>query len=481
MVNRHRKKGSVLLIATLFSAFVAALVAIFLKLALGELKLADSSYMHNALLNLCEGGAEQAAWCLNADDWSGWTKSGEYTVRRETEIGLGNGKQGQVTMIVFLPDTFPIIFAEARVNLPNGRTLQKQVRMELLFRSPFANGMTAKDGIRFVGGNAYVDSFHSALGPYYSATRRDNGSVGSVSVGTDSVDIGNAEIFGFAATGGADPAVGSQGRIVGFDTPPGVKIDSNRVSTDFYAEFPNVDAPSTLGATTSLPGTLEIGSPLATSPTVYSLSGMIIKNTKNLVIKGPVVIVVDGDIDVKGQITLEPGATVEMYVSGDLTIGGKGVVNETNVSQNFLIVNTNTTEGATEVKLHGQGALTAAVYAPNSIVDFKGGGGGVGTMYGAVVGQNVFMNGNYNFHYDEALADFLLGKRTFRLADWREIWKAEERIDFDGLYESALAGSEIDMGEWIARVVPIPPSPPAFIPDHEEPPPEPGPPPPPDI
>ena len=142
------------------------------------------------------------------------------------------------------------------------------------------------------------------------------------------------------------------------------------------------------------------------------------------------VIVVDDDVDVKGRIIVSNYGNVAFYVEGDFTVGGgRGAVNNTSVASSFTIYGTNTTPGDQSITLGGQGNLTATVYAPNAVLELKGGGGS-GAFHGAAVAYNVKFTGTYVFHYDEALNDFYGANPKYKMESWREL-TGEDRIDFD--------------------------------------------------
>jgi len=179
---------------------------------------------------------------------------------------------------------------------------------------------------------------------------------------------------------------------------------------------------------------VTIGDPTGTTIEYYHLADLTLKNSNDVLgVVGPVVMVVDGDVDIKGEIQISGNGSLEMYTPGDVTVGGNGVANlkTPGVPGDFLLFGTNTSSQL--IKLHGNGALSAAVYAPNADVDFKGGGHS-GTMFGAVVAKEIFMNGNYSFHYDEALADIFGPDASWRLAAWYEITRAADKIDFDVIH-----------------------------------------------
>jgi hypothetical protein len=93
------------------------------------------------------------------------------------------------------------------------------------------------------------------------------------------------------------------------------------------------------------------------------------------------------------------------------------------------IFGTNTTnESSTSlagqtIKIAGDGEFHGVIYAPNADVEVRG----MGDTYGAVVGKNIFLGGNGQFHYDEALKD-LDSDRSYRIARWRELLGPNERV-----------------------------------------------------
>jgi hypothetical protein len=108
--------------------------------------------------------------------------------------------------------------------------------------------------------------------------------------------------------------------------------------------------------------------------------------------------------------------------------GGNGAINETGIPANLIIYGTNPTIGGQTIKLHGNGALHAAVFAPNAILEMKGGGNS-GEMSGSAVAHSITITGNYAFHYDEALEEEG-GGNPFAVSLWRELVTSAERVTF---------------------------------------------------
>lgn len=414
------RKGAVLMMVVIFTIIISVTVGTYLQISLNEMRMADRSFHANSCINLAEAGVEEGLFALNHDDWTDWDTDGNDRTRLLSNINLGRNSTGTMQIrVVNWESPTPIIRAQGTASFVHG-SVSKQLEVQLRQRTPFANGLTARQWVRFVGGNAYVDSYRSDVG-YDPSDHGDNGGVGSVSVEPDAVDIGNATIWGFVATGGAVPDVGPGGKILGFDTPIGVDVDPNRIATDFSSDFEDVEAPYSIGWPIL---TSTIGLSTSTTPIDYKVSNLNLSGNSTLRIAGPVRIVVDGDVTIRGnaRIILEEGASVEFYVNGDFDIAGNGIVNDSTNPRpkDMLVYGTNTTVGGQDIKLGGNAVLYGAVYAPNANIELVGGGGGSGRLFGAAVGHTIFMNGTFQFHYDETLPEDI-GDDSYAMASWREV------------------------------------------------------------
>jgi hypothetical protein len=146
---------------------------------------------------------------------------------------------------------------------------------------------------------------------------------------------------------------------------------------------------------------------------VYSLSG-------NIYVAGDVRVLVTGDISITGQggITIGPQGSLKLYMAGaDAKIAGQGIMNQNGSAFSFGYYGL---PSNTSFSLQGNGSFTGTIYAPNA--DFKLGGGGndIQDFIGASVTASVFMNGHFNFHYDEDLAR--RGPQSlYVLTSWNEV------------------------------------------------------------
>lgn len=468
------QRGSLLIVALILSAIIGVSLASYLQLGRNSLTVANRALYNNAAMNLAENGLEEAMYSINklvADasySWTadGWTADGVANMRRKwTGTAFDQNATGQVRVYVynFNGSAAPRIVARSTVSLGGAATapIEKWVEVQLRRTSKFANGLVAKDQIRFSGTNASVDSWNSTYNPdgtlrgspvgYSAATKLDNGSVGSISVAVDAVLVQNADIFGYAATGGALPAVGSNGLVGPFGTPSGT-MDMTRVSTDFSANFDPVTAPNKTyinygGGITdneSLPRLADL--PAADGVFYYEVT-QINFNNKTLAIKKRALDVNQPKVVIKltntttaidigggsGELAIASGAELQLYAEGDIKIAGNGVMNggttaaTANLPIAFQIWGTKTA-GVQDIQIAGNGVLSSIVYAPQGSVKVNGNG----DVCGSVVANDITVVGNAAFHYDESLGMFG-GGNPFRVTRWNELSTAASRATYSAV------------------------------------------------
>ncbi|MBK8857176.1 MAG: hypothetical protein IPN11_05650 [Opitutaceae bacterium] len=464
-------RGSVLIVSMILCAVIGISLASYLQLGRTGLFISNRALYSNAAMNLAENGLEEAMYAINktvADsgyNWAdnGWTTSSPVPTGDARRVlpasGTYNFDQGVTgtvrVYVVGYSGTAPRALARSTVNLGSGRTIEKWVEVRMRKTSRFANGLVAKDSIRFAGNNASVDSWHSKKNddgtpraspvPYSSAVDHDKGSVGSISVSVDAVLVQNADIWGYAATGGAIPAVGSNGLVGPYGTTSG-QMDMSRVSTDFSASFDPVSPPTTAGYTDIANITANTILPRATDAPAsdgkyYYTTGQISFNNKYLTIQkktvgSPAVQVVitltntTTSISIgggSGAVNIESGSQLELYAPGNISIAGNGVMNggttaaTANLPEAFQIWGTKTS-GVQDISIAGNGVLSGVVYVPQGSVKINGNG----DVCGSVVANDITVVGNALFHYDESLGDFG-GNNPYRVSLWREITSAAGR------------------------------------------------------
>lgn len=471
---RSSTRGSMLILALIIAAVIGISLASYLRLGKSTLTISNRALYNNAAMNLAENGLEEAMYSVNrflADpdySWTadGWTAQGSADMRRkwtsatDSSLLFDQNATGEVRVYVINYGNSPRILVRGLVTLAGaeaGAPIEKWVEVQLRRTSKFANGLVAKDTIRFAGNNASVDSWNSSYNPdgtpratpvaYSASTRLDNGSVGSISVAVDSVLVQNADIWGYASTGGALPSVGSNGLVGPFGTPSGT-MDMNRVATDFSANFDPVTAPTTtnysLGTINTNLDLPRVGdSPASDGVFYYEASQLVLNGNEVFNVKrrasdtaAPKVVLKLTNTSTSVQMTgntnlnIESGATFEIYAPGDVTLAGNGVMNggttsgTANLPSSFQIWGTRTT-GTQSIQFAGNGVFSGIVYAPQGSVKINGNG----DVLGSVVANDITVVGNAAFHYDEALSR-MDGNNPFRVTRWNELTTATDRAAY---------------------------------------------------
>ncbi len=460
------QRGSILIVALLLCAIIGIALGSYIRLGKSVLDEANRSLYANASMNLAEEGLEEGLYSLNqaaqnaSYSWSGagWTLSGSDALRSFPGFTFDQHATGLVRVRVYgYASTTPHVVARSTITL-GGTTspvIEKWVLIQLSKASKFDNGLVAKNSISFSGNNAAIDSWNSDPSnnpaapaiPYSSAVKHDAGSIGSASVSVSAVEVNNANIWGYVATGGAAPVVGSNGVIGPFGTPSGTVVAS-RVSTDFTANFDAVTLPSAtpiaipaITSTTSLP---RVGDAPAADGKYYYSAPQIDFNNQTLSIQQrtgdttlPQVVLILTDtsqsIDIgggSGALNIQSGASLALYAPGDISIGGNGILNggSTTGTANQPIacqIWGTATSNSQNISIAGNGVLSAVLYAPQGNLKINGNGDVLGSM----VANTVNIVGNASFHYDESLANFG-GGNPYRVSLWNELTSATDRASY---------------------------------------------------
>jgi hypothetical protein len=465
-VPSRSRRGSLLIVAMLLSAIVAIALTSYIQLSRTTLNISNRAFYHNAAMNLAEQGLEEAMYSVNKTvfdstyNFGDWTLSSGDARREWTGVELSQGATATFRAYVYnfaLANPAPkIVVARSRVTLAGvaSAPVEKWIQVALRKTSKFANGLVAKQTITFNGQNT-LDSWNSdpdnnpatAAIPYDpnpgAGIRRSNTSVASASVAVGSVAVNSADIFGFVATGGAAPSVGSQGKITGnFNAGQGT-VDPGRVDTNFTATFDPVTAPPPayfdLGGSITVNTTLPRATDSPNGTGIYAGYYMYEAVDVNLInaaltISGKVVLKLTNPLDAMnigggtGALNIDPGAKFEAYGSGDFKIAGLGIMNggttlaTANQPINCQFYGTKTV-GVQDFKIAGNGVLSAVVYAPNASLDINGNG----DVLGSFVANDIDFNGTHSaFHYDESLAKYGV-RNPYRISNWRELTTAAER------------------------------------------------------
>ena len=481
----RRQRGSLLIVAMVFSAVIAVVLTSYIKMSTTALALSQRAFYANQAMNLTESGLEFAMAAINANTFPSATW---------TAINGGIDATAALTGTTYFPNlpgatasvklyiqgytgSSPLVVAKGLVTPADGSAIgnaaiYKMVEISgLVQRSLFAKGLVGRNGLSFSGANATVNSWDSnptaaAAGAYtpvaYAAgVAHDKGSIAAINV-TATDAVGNAKIWGSASVGGSSTSaitIGPQGSVGPFGTAAGVK-DASSVSSNFTANLPAVTTPNptltptlaAINSSTTLPRTNGSGvitdTPAVDGKYYYNVPSMTLGGSADTVTisAGTNVVLLfttaPGNPAIKitgnnSSISVGSGATLDIYTSADISISGQGIVNgnATNASDAVKIWGTNPTDPATNggtvaqsISITGNGSLACTCYAPNASLSAKGGGNS-GSIYGAFVAYSVTVTGNDAFHYDENLAR-KGNAGFFNPTKWRELVTAPDRATY---------------------------------------------------
>ena len=224
--SSHLNRGSLLIVALLLCSVIGISLVSYLHLARTSLTISNRALYNNAAINLAENGLEEAMYSINrmiADEgytWPRWRNNGSASTsdawRRWSDYRFDQNATGYVRVYVqnYKGVVAPIIAVRASITLggTSAAPIEKWIEVTLKKTSKFANGLVAKNSVVFNGTNTSVDSWNSdpdndpltaaerypadpTPGVWPNEAAKDNGSVGSISVGVDAVLIKQADVW----------------------------------------------------------------------------------------------------------------------------------------------------------------------------------------------------------------------------------------------------------------------------------------------
>jgi hypothetical protein len=151
----------------------------------------------------------------------------------------------------------------------------------------------------------------------------------------------------------------------------------------------------------------------------YQANSLTMNGQEELLVTGDTTLYITGDFSMSGQsqITIMPGASLRIYVGGNASLSGNGVMNLGQDSTKYSLYGLPT---CAKIDISGNASFTGVIYAPQAALKLNGSGNNVYDISGAVVANTAYFKGNFQFHYDERLGRDG-GKSQYRVAYWSEI------------------------------------------------------------
>jgi len=435
-VENKKVAGNALLVCLLATAIVGIILSAYLTLLKAQTQSVARSQTWNTTVSIIEAGMEEAIAHLNTHGDSnllcdGWQLSGtKYVMQRNVGDGYYNVSieswfAGTNCNPIIESRAFiipPVLIASAEGLIPfvaqiNGDNtfssagkMGRGVRAQTTRNSLFSKGLVAKGRIDLNGNNIMTDSYdsldptHSNGGLYEPSVRKANGDVATDSVLTNSINVGNADIYGKVSTGPKGTiSVGANGSVgdAAWHAAGNHGVEPGFSTDDMNVAFPVASVPWAGGGYLTSPDTNSSGS-MTFYGGNYKLSSISLSSRQTVTILGDVSIWVPNGFTMNGQseIDIAPGAKLTIYTGAPSNIGGNGLLNSTFDASRCSVIGL---PGCTSLSFGGNAGYIGTIYAPQADFSMSGGGSTAYDFAGAAITKSVTMNGHFNFHYDEAL------------------------------------------------------------------------------
>jgi hypothetical protein len=417
-IRSTKEVGTILVTALVVSAIMGAALASYLGIVRSQHRSVARSMAWNTAIPIAEAGVEEALTQLNSNTnrgASGWTLVGGTNYVKSRMIG---GARYEVS--ISTNNLRPVITSKAYVTVPmSTNQIKRGVRVACTNRNTAIKGMLAKGKMTF-GGNVITDSFDStdssaSTGGRYDATkRRANGYLGTNGKTAGIIEVsGSVQLFGSVATGPTGTIAATGGAKIGdaaWQASASTGVQPGHSSDDMNVFFPDVERPFTGGFL--IPSILPLLASLidgtnytyALGDGTHQMSSLVMASKQSMLIRGHAILYVTGDVDLSGQsyIYIAPGASLNLYVAGNTSVAGNGVLNPSGQAKSFQYFGLPSNK---TVSFTGNSTFVGVIYAPQADLVMSGGGSTVIDFVGASTTSTVTMSGSYNFHYDESLAN----------------------------------------------------------------------------
>lgn len=422
--KRHTLSGQVLIVAMVVVGVVGVTLAGYMRLVSHENRMMARSQSWNSALPYVEAGVEEMLSHLYHNYNTGLAVDGWVT---GNNVHTKARQFGDVKVFMAISNTTPpIVYSMAKVPAPISRDsyIYRQVKVDTRRDSLFARGLVAKEQITLNGNNIMVDSFDSsntnystATGYYDPAKNKDGGTVATNSDIISALNTGNADIYGTVSTGpGGTVDIGPNGAVGDFAWHSSNSgIQTGAFTDDMNVAFPDVVLPFSSGYA---PPNSSSHQCYITTSGDYAISYLYDSVLVASNVHARLLVTQSINLTGTDRITIQDGGSLQIIMKGtSAKLSGNGIVNENARAASFQYWGLPTN---TELTITGNGTLIGVIYAPSATLDLNGSGKGLDDIIGASVTKTAKLNGSFNFHYDEALADDFK-KGPFIVTDWNEL------------------------------------------------------------
>ncbi len=384
----HNNRGSALLISLALLGMLTLVAIVAVDQANTDIDLSYNNMHAEQAFYVAEAGLDHAQSLIAADhSWNAGLN----------DIAFNGGAYSvTVTDSSVNPALADSIVLTSTATLSSGKSTLEAVVMPERFY-PYRYGLYADKAIS-IDNSVGTDSYNSDSGSYASTVENLYGSVGAngtILIENNPTIAGNVH----SATAGGITITGS-GTVLG-DTSSTCKPKdySQLVSADAFA-WAETQNKAPLG----MYGSFAYHN---WSRNVYVAGG------QTMTLQSGVYVFNNVTLDQSAQIKVAPGADVIIYMTGDMTMRNKSMINDGGKPASLQIYSSG------DHFTMGQSAeFTGTVVAP--YVDFNL--SNYADFYGAMMADRVDLSNNPGFHYDRSLGTIAMGYtgRIVRVA-WREM------------------------------------------------------------
>lgn len=391
----NSRRGAALLISLYVLVILGGLGVVLSMQSIQEGQLVTRLVSSSRAFWLAEAGLQQGVWDIN------YNHCGKFRLR-ENDALCGNcetcGAGERYYLAPLGSGEFEVVTDEAMRSLVStgyvpskaSSTYKRRLRVELGGAQLFGFAAYAQDSIN-IGQSVTIDSYNSGRGVYGVGNVNDQGDIGT---NGSAVTVGaNTKIQGDFSTGSGDVALEHGGSVTG------------QVSQGGSVPLPVVTVPADLAAATYL-GELFVS--FNTEKTInsgdYRYSAISLEDNAQLHIKGVVRFYLTAatalELSNNASIVIEEDSSLQIYTDGTISVlGNAALTNLTERPESLSIYSTYSGENG--IVIDNDTSVLAAIYAPQTDIIVNNDQG----FFGALVGRSIDLGNNTEFHYDESLGN----------------------------------------------------------------------------
>jgi len=382
-------KGSALLITIVLLFMLAGFAIMSVDRSTTDMELSYNQVHDEQSFYIAETGAKKALASINLDN--AW-RSGYYNEP------YSNGSF-TVTVTDSMVDS---TLADTIMVVSDGLLSEASSTVELtvvpIYHYPFRYGLFGEAGITFARGTC-TDSYAADSGSYWDTQLDSLGDIGSNgTIGSDQqVNFGGG--IAVATPGGIN--LGAGNTVNGDTTSSADSVDLNIIPPEEYEWARSVNNADNGGIT----GTDYTYDRRRNTLTTGSNS--------NIELAGGVYYFSDSVLGQYSNITIAPGASVTIYVTGGIDLGQGSTMNNGGTPSNMVIYSC-----GTYLTFHQNNIFYGAFYGPYTDIQYDQ----TTQVYGSLVGHSVNLDRDACFHYDRSLSRIRKGTTGEYVAvAWREL------------------------------------------------------------